>query len=920
MVQKFDLFERQEKPELTLTNPNGDALYSLKMATGVVATQRYNATSEISFSFPKEYNGVVLPAYDAIKQKRRVSVDDTDVGVFIIVDVSEDTSHLVPIKTVRCLSLEFSLMAKKLTVFGGTYPLYDILEPETSLLGTVLSYIPSWSIGTVDPDLLAKYRTFDVSDTNIYNFLMTDVEEAFGCIFTFDTINKTISAVAIENVTNQTDVYISHRNLIESSSLREISDEITTALYVYGGGDLDIRTVNPLGTNIIYNFDYYKTTEWMSQGLIDALDLWESSVLAQQGVYASTLSDLKDSLSEKVVLEGELVDLNSEYLAIESVQRARIESGLAFADINILLAAKQVEMDDKQTEIDNIGLSIDFLRASLTLINDGLSFENNFTEAQILELSYFMFENTYKNENLVQLDSDDPDTVQELAQVLYDQSVTILERISQPRYEFSMDMVSMLALKEYDVFTAQLSLGSSVYVEQENGSILNIVLLEMVFDYDNPEDFSMVFSNRLRLDNGEFVYSDLFGQPVKVGTTVKFDKVKWANWASDYKDSVTGFISSSLDASLNNIINASDEEIKIYENGLRGKHWDSGTGTYDPREIWMTSNMIAFTNDGWDTAAMAVGEIDFNGVPLYGIVADAIVGRLIAGNSLSIENETNNFLLDSTGAWLNNATFTLTANGGKNSIILNPSTGIEIWSDMLGTPKKSFYADSAGNIIFTGDLSGATGTFSGAITATSGSIGGMTITSNGIDVDATHFIHNNGDITWGGLIISGATASFSGTISASKLSGTVDWSQIVNVPIPTSKFNGGTGYSAAGITTGTLSGSRVYGGTIGWDGVQLYTSSFGQSFLTASNAFKMQSPQIWMQATTAYATGNLNVWGNMVSDTVYSYGTCTASGRSYMNGGITVSGNSGLSTAYSIFTSSGYRTFTWRYGVLISVA
>ena len=147
------------------------------------------------------------------------------------------------------------MVSRKLTAFGGTYPLYDILTPEDSLLGTVLTYIPNWSIGTVDSELLTKFRTFDIADVNIYEFLVTNVEETYECIILFDTVNKTISAKVLDNVTTDTDVFMSHDNLIEQSSFREIADELSTSLYVTGGGDLSINAVNPLGTNIIYNFD-----------------------------------------------------------------------------------------------------------------------------------------------------------------------------------------------------------------------------------------------------------------------------------------------------------------------------------------------------------------------------------------------------------------------------------------------------------------------------------------------------------------------------------------------------------------------------------------------------------------------------------------------------------------------------------------
>ena len=40
-------------------------------------------------------------------------------------------------------------------------------------------------------------------------------------------------------------------------NLKEIASELCTKLYVYGSNGLGISSVNPLGGNAIYNFDYY---------------------------------------------------------------------------------------------------------------------------------------------------------------------------------------------------------------------------------------------------------------------------------------------------------------------------------------------------------------------------------------------------------------------------------------------------------------------------------------------------------------------------------------------------------------------------------------------------------------------------------------------------------------------------------------
>lgn len=610
--------------------------------------------------------------------------------------------------------------------------LYDALSPETSLLGLVLARIPTWSIGTVDSELLNKYRTFDISDASIYSFLMGDVESAYGCIFSFDSINKTISAIASENATYESDIYLSYDNLLTNLNMREIADEITTALYVYGSGNLDIRSVNPLGTSLIYNFDYYKTTAWMSQGLITAIDLWETLISSNQVSYADGLTVLKNANLQKNILAGELDTLESEYLALEGVQKLRIESSLPYPEITIQMGAKQLEIDSKNAEIVINQSLIDSTTVSLQAINTSLTFENNFTAGQILELSNFIIENTYQNENFTQTSIMTNDEIQDVAQALYDQAQAVLIKLSQPRYEFSVDSTNYMTLPEYQIFTDQTQLGSIVRIEKGEDDIIETILLEININYDDPTDFSMVFSNRLRLDNQGYIYTDLFGQNVKSATSVSFGKLNWSDWNTNYRDDVTNFTTSALNTANNKLINSTNQEITITQNGLKGRQFIPETGLYSPKQAWLTSSILAFTDDNWTTARAALGEVEVNGLAQYGLVADVLVGNLIVGSQIVISNEANSFVLDALGATLTNATFSINSVDNTSRVFLNPTDGIKVQGNIGGTWTDKFYVNSSGDVIFSGNLQGATGTFSGSITANSGSIGGLTINSQGI--------------------------------------------------------------------------------------------------------------------------------------------------------------------------------------------
>jgi hypothetical protein len=886
----YDIFGQPEIPSIILTNPSGEELYSLGLCYETDMKWRFNDVSEFSFLYPQSIDGgkTLLESYEEIKTKRLVLIDGF--GYFQITSVSEDLSGYVPVKKVVSSSIAVELIRKRLVAYGGTKPLWNPIPQDNSqksILEDMISLAPNWSVGHIDGELLTLYRTFNVSDTNIYAFLINDVSKAFDCVFVFDNELRTISAYAGTNVVTPTDIFLSFENVISSAELSENSDEITTCLSVHGGGGLNIRVVNPLGNDKIYDFSYYKNTSWMNQSLIDKIDFWENLILSNQTTYSENLALLSEYNSDLLSLNNQLSELRTARSALVEVQKARIQQSLPYNDIRTQLAQNSLNITQKQNQIASKNSQIDDVILVLKDINDSVNMKTVFTPEEFAVLDNFIFENTYMNNNIIQTDSMTYPEIQEQAMSLYNQAKSVLTKVSQPRYEFSLSAVNYPFLKEFGVFSNQTVLACSVVAEIKPDVLVTTVLLEVAFSFDDPEHFDLTFANRLRLDDEGFVYTDLVGQLVKTSSSVTFDSVKWANWETDYKNKVSKFITSSLNASLNNLVSNSNQEIVIDQNGLRGRQLEGSD--YGGKQVWLVNNMLAFSDDGFNTAKLALGEIPLSGGgTAYGLVGDIIVGRILAGNTLTITNSSNNFILNETGATLNNARFNIQTTNTRVIIDPTASNVFRIQKNEGGTFNNKFWVDNVGNVNFSGNLTGATGTFSGTLSASVGNIGTLVIDSSGLKTpDGNNYLRGNGELKWGGLTITGSTASFSGDIFANKIVGAINWSQIVNAPLPPEKINSGTGYSANGFTSGTMSGNRIFGGTAQIDGV---TSVSG----------------------TLFVNGNLQAYNNV---TFFGSAVLIGSGTNLYAGSL---GNLGRTIGYAVQTPYGTRYLYFTKGILTS--
>ena len=145
---------------------------------------------------------------------------------------------------------------------------------ELSLMHLVLDRVPGWSVGYIDPTIKNEKYSFEADNTNAYAFLNTTVANVVKCVFYFDTINRTVSAYAKENIGKDTNIFIGWRNALNMLKMTPQADTMYNALTIQGDEELDITRVN-YGRSQIYNLDYYLTTNYFPQETIDKIKAWQ---------------------------------------------------------------------------------------------------------------------------------------------------------------------------------------------------------------------------------------------------------------------------------------------------------------------------------------------------------------------------------------------------------------------------------------------------------------------------------------------------------------------------------------------------------------------------------------------------------------------------------------------------------------------
>ena len=704
MQFSYDFFGSLERPQLILCYASKERIGQID-ENRLAAQIKWNNMSEFSFEVPSVMlsdSGESLPSelYELVKEYMYIEIPNF--GYYVLRDVQELNDGFKKYKQCVAYSAEIEFTGKHVVELEGQWRLWNPINPIDSILGVLLRHCPGWRIGSVDSALLSRWRSLSMTNVNLYA-LLKQLSEIYECLFIFNNRDFSIDVVDITRTFRHTSIYMSYDNLVKNSTIKTLTDGIITALHVRGGDGVSISGVNPNGTDTIYNVDYFKPR--MSAGLLAALNAYEALFNSLQSQYANLLTQLRNqngqmsllhnntptyNVTFNVAVDGTvqitpalnnssgLSQLEGLHRTLNGIKAARIEhNNTRYTDVNNLMNQVTPMINARRTAIANLDAQIQSTINQLNNITGQLRMENHFTEAQWIELNrYFVFD-TFQEDAFIFTDLTTAQERQDIQQELFDMGARVLHRASVPAFEITMSSVNFFALPEFTEFTNQCELGTTFTLDMD-GYVVRPLLLEAHVDFDDPTNFNLVFANKHTLDN-DFSLVDFNSGAINATNSISFNLTR-INAMSRQHDDVTAFINGALNASVNELWSSpSRTAITIDDTGLRARSYNWNTGLPTGREAWFTGSQLAFSDDGFTNSRLALGTVQApGGGTAYGLVGDVLVGRILAGNELTIANENNNFVLDHNGARLNDASFTVgrTVAGVRREIVIDATNGL----------------------------------------------------------------------------------------------------------------------------------------------------------------------------------------------------------------------------------------------------
>ena len=770
-VQSFnlpvDFLNNLEKPIIYIAKKDKTFLGAVSIYDDLSLTFNLNAYQTASFKIYRDINGNKYEHYDDFQEDRLIMVQG--IGWYKI-HAETNIENTGISKSITANSLECTLCNKRLIDFECNTGeilyddyvktiFYDPTNPKGSLLHRVLNVAPSWSVGHVDATLANKQRSFDEDDIDIYSFLTGDVSEAFNCLFVFDTFNMTINAYDLDDYGEDTNIYISMDNLAQSMIESIDENSIITCYRVNGGDGIYINEVNPNSTNKIYNFEYYLPE--MEESIQNKVKLYNEKYQSLKPQYEEIMKHLGDQIGVIQELETRLPDsldskdwtkygldfLDSKVKSFKNIDEVYCAQGMNkpnsfnynlyqqnLEDLNNVTA----EYNKRKSEVDSATDVYNSIIAERNAVQSQLDMDKWFTKDEWKTLDSYVVEETYSNDNYITTDNTTDTERFDIERQLYDVAWKDLSKKCRPQYQYTSTLSNVLTIPQFKGFLKYFQLGNFIRMATDYDTVIKLRLISFTVDYNDTSKIDVTFSDAIRVHGVCNDVASIISQANSAAMSFQFNKDQY-----DKSVNQSNFVEEMRKYGLDVAnIPVKNQHQSWDETGMWFRQWNEQKNDFDPEQIKIINNQIVFSDDGFQSAKMAIGKIpiDKNGNTVYAVNAEAILGKLFLGEYLTLQNNSGTYKFDDAG---------FIAKSGNNSVRIQPNKSEELFSIYKGN-NKQFYVDSDGNVHFMGDLTGSSGIFSGQLKGGSINLGNGTFT---VDKDG-NLTANKG--TFSGDLIGGS--------------------------------------------------------------------------------------------------------------------------------------------------------------------
>lgn len=513
--------------------------------------------------------------------------------------------------------------------------------------------------------------------------------------------------------------------------------------------DTDYLNGQPDPDDKYYYKEYFK--EFAIERLKSFLDAYETCVVILHELDENLAAN---ELQQKYHYIIKVDEDGNATVSDQTMYEVLMEKYTAFAD-----KIRRI-LDEYTSIVTNLKEENEAILNEIKEINEACNIKNYLGTELYNELISFKREQTYENQNFTSNVVDESVLMENVEEFIL-RARQEIAKACRFQHSVPISMSNLLTLTPYEQFFDVFALGNYIRT-RINGELVKLRIISIPFDFENVEQCEVVFSDALV---GNQVLRDMQKNTLKAQSmATSFDYVQKQSTKNDQQlSSFTQMFSEGLDATKSMIMNADNETVVFDSHGILGREMEEDTGEYTDYQYRLTSKGIAFTDDNWGSIKTALGKIRWGDNWKYGLIADTIVGRMLVGEQLTIENKTGSVKITGEGIAVTNGSLCLS--NDNYSVEIDPNhendSTLDKYLICARDKKKSgdqgiiFSIGTNGDAYFKGKIRSESGYFNGEMISTEGMIGGWDINDGYLsygDVSSNNFIRLNANSTSGALI------------------------------------------------------------------------------------------------------------------------------------------------------------------------
>ena len=230
---------------------------------------------------------------------------------------------------------------------------------------------------------------FDEQDGSV-DSILTEITNLFNCTVSFDNMNNFIhifnngvlnsemnNYYSIGNNKIENNIELTYDDLCEVNS-DDVDEDIVSGLKVVCKEGVNLASVNPLGGNIIENWDYFINNNLLSDHCIESLENYKTIMTTKQTEWNTLESSYTEINNVLITKQAELTSVNETIKGLNYLLQGYVDGG---DSSNVSVVSTQIKdklsiRDSLEAEVKTLQANSDKLLESITLYSSANSKDN----------------------------------------------------------------------------------------------------------------------------------------------------------------------------------------------------------------------------------------------------------------------------------------------------------------------------------------------------------------------------------------------------------------------------------------------------------------------------------------------------------------------------------------------------------------